>query len=319
MIRTDPGYLIKIWKGNPGYQNEVFSVPSGNHSLSIRNIFGDYEDKIVLQLINNNELADECILRWPSGKPWIISVSRPIKLYSHIPEGMVFIPGGRFVFEPSTPDQFIPYPDYASIATEVKSFCIDKYPVTNADYFSFVKGSGYIPEDTTNYLRHWHNGKYPNGTGDLPVVFISYEDALAYASWAGKRLPTEQEWQFAAQGSDGRNWPWGNEFNKKLCNDGKKGLMPVKKWPKGCNQYGVCDLTGNVWQMTNDLYYNGSHRFLIIRGGSYYNPTSSEWYIKGGPRPLNQTQMLLMVSPGFDRCSTVGFRCAADIGKDFTQ
>jgi hypothetical protein len=71
--------------------------------------------------------------------------------------------------------------------------------------------------------------------------------------------------------------------------------------------------------MTNDLYSNGSHRFLIIRGGSYYNPTSSEWYIKGGPRQLNQTQMLLMVSPGFDRCSTVGFRCAADIRKDFRQ
>jgi iron(II)-dependent oxidoreductase len=313
IIRSEQGYHIKVWKGNPGYQNDFFTLHSGNHSLSFRNVFGDYEDKIVLQLLDQNELIDECILRWPSGKPWIISVSNPTVLYSNVPDGMAFIPGGRFIFEPSAPDQFIPYPDYTRSETEVRSFCIDKYPVTNSDYYRFVKGSGYIPEDTTNYLRHWQNGKYPHGTDDYPVVYVSYEDALAYASWAGRRLPTEKEWQYAAQGSDGRIWPWGNEFLKRLCNDGKKGLMPVKTWPKGCNQYGVCDLTANVWQMTNDLYSNGSHRFLIIRGGSYYNPASSEWYIKGGPRPLNQTQMLLMVSPGFDRCSTVGFRCAADI------
>jgi iron(II)-dependent oxidoreductase len=317
MIQAEQGYIIMVWKGNPGYQNESFTIPSGNHSLSFMNAFGNYDDKIVLQLFDRNELKDECILKWPSGKPWITSVSKRTKLYPDVPERMVFIQGGKFLFGPSVPDQFIPYPDYAGKEVEINSFCIDKYPVTNSGYFRFVRQSGYIPADTTNYLRHWKNGKYLQGTADLPVVNISYEDALAYARWAGKRLPTEQEWQFAAQGNDRRTWPWGNEFRKEFCNNGRKGLMPVTTWPEGCNPSGVCDLTGNVWQMTNDMYSNGSHRFVIIRGGSWYNPTSSEWYIKGGPRPLDQTQMLLMVSPGFDRSSTVGFRCAADIDYNF--
>ena len=63
------------------------------------------------------------------------------------------------------------------------------------------------------------------------------------------------------------------------------------------------------YELTNDVYDNGSYRFAIIRGGSYYNPTSSNWYVKDEPQPLNKTQMLLLVSPGFDRSSTVGFRC----------
>ena len=73
------------------------------------------------------------------------------------------------------------------------------------------------------------------------------------------------------------------------------------------------DLVGNVWQLTNDVYDNGSYYFVIIRGGSYYNPKGSQWYIKGGPQPLDRTQMLLMVAPGFDRSATVGFRCVKDV------
>jgi formylglycine-generating enzyme required for sulfatase activity len=313
-IHTDKGYLIKVWKGDPGYQNESYILPSGNHSSSISKIFSEYEDKIVVQLFDNDELKDECILKWPLGVPWMISSFKQTKLYREIPNGMVLVPVGKFYYKVTPSDQFIPYPDYTkTIEVQLHSFCMDKYPVTNSDYFKFIRESKYKPSDTTNYLRHWHNGKYTRGTDKYPVVYISYEDAVAYADWAGKRLPTELEWQYAAQGSDGRTWPWGNDFIEGLCNDGTMGIMPVDAWPDGCNQFGIFDLTGNVWQMTNDLYSNGSHRFVIIRGGSYYNPTSSEWYVKGGPRPLNYSQMLLMVSPGFDRCSTVGFRCVADV------
>jgi iron(II)-dependent oxidoreductase len=313
-INTDNGNLIKIWKGDPGYQNDSYTLPSGSHKLSIRKIFGEYEDKIVVQLFDKDELLDESILKWPLGKPWMISSSRQTKAYREIPDGMVLVPEGRFNYQVIPSDQFIPYPDYnRNSELKVHSFCMDKYPVTNSGYFKFIKESKYKPDDTTNYLRHWHGDKYTRGTEKNPVVYISYEDAVAYADWAGKRLPTELEWQYAAQGTDGRTWPWGNDFIEGLCNDGTMGIMPVDAWPDGCNQSGICDITGNVWQLTNDLYSNGSNRFVIIRGGSYYNPTSSEWYIKGGPRPLNQTQMLLMVSPGFDRCSTVGFRCAADV------
>ncbi|MGB8490203.1 MAG: SUMF1/EgtB/PvdO family nonheme iron enzyme, partial [Bacteroidales bacterium] len=142
---------------------------------------------------------------------------------------------------------------------------------------------------------------------------LSYEDMKAYAKWAGKRLPTQAEWQLAAQGTDGRKWPWGNEFHATFCNNGFDKATPVDAFPKGMSPYGVVDLVGNVWQMTNDMYFDGSYYFTVIRGGSFYKPVSSEWYIEGGPQPLDKTQIMLLVSPGFDRSSTVGFRCVKDI------
>ena len=90
------------------------------------------------------------------------------------------------------------------------------------------------------------------------------------------------------------------------CNIGKDRLTTVVEYPEGASPFGVFDLVGNVWQLTNDIYDNGSYYYIIMRGGSYYNPTSSWWYVKGGPQPLNKTQMLLRVSPGFERNATVG-------------
>ena len=92
-------------------------------------------------------------------------------------------------------------------------------------------------------------------------------------------------------------------------------MTPVDAFPKGQSPYGVLDLVGNIWQMTADIYFNGTNYFGIIRGGSYYKPESSSWYLKGGPQPLDKTQILLMVSPSFDRSSAVGFRCVKDIDK----
>ena len=138
----------------------------------------------------------------------------------------------------------------------------------------------------------------------------------AYARWAGKRLPTQAEWQLAAQGTDKRKWPWGNEFHGTLCNNAFGKPTPVDAFSKGMSPYGVMDLVGNVWQMTNDMYFNGSYYFAVIRGGSFYKPDSSWWYIQGGPQPLDKTQIMLMVSQGYDRNATVGFRCVKDIDRD---
>jgi formylglycine-generating enzyme required for sulfatase activity len=135
----------------------------------------------------------------------------------------------------------------------------------------------------------------------------------AYARWAGKRLPVEAEWQLAAQGTDGRLWPWGNEFHATRCNNAFDRPTPVDAFTKGASPYGVIDLVGNVWQATADRYFNGTYYFIVIRGGSYYKPESSWWYIQGGPQSLDRTQIMLLVSQGFDRSSTVGFRCVKDI------
>jgi len=227
---------------------------------------------------------------------------------------MVLVPGARIEYSLTADDEFIPYPNVnKTFSVEVDSFLIDKYPVTNLQYYEFLISSGYVPRDTTNFLRHWENGKYRQGQENYPVVYLSYEDMQAYAEWAGKRLPTEAEWQLAAQGTDNRKWPWGNEFRGTWCNNSFGRPTPVDAFPKGASPYGVCDLTGNVWQMTGDMYFNGNYYFTIIRGGSFFNPESSWWYIKGGPQPLDKTQIMLMVSPGFDRSETVGFRCVKDI------
>ena len=227
---------------------------------------------------------------------------------------MVFIPAGSFDFMAENTDQFIPYPDTREpVHIEIQSFYMDKYPVTNALYMEFLSASGYHPADTSNFLKHWVDGKIPAGLEDHPVVYVSPEDAGAYAKWAGKRLPTEEEWQYAAGGLKGYKWPWGNEFDTVKCNYATGVTTPVNQFPKGKSPFGVHDLVGNVWQLTSDIYYNGTYYFVIMKGGSCYQPTSSWWYVKGGPQPVNWHQQLLLVSPSFDRNATVGFRCVKDI------
>ena len=97
-----------------------------------------------------------------------------------------------------TPRRFHEHPMH------IKSFCIDKYPVTNAQFKKFLDATHYHPQDELNFLRDWKNGTYPEGWDNKPVTWVSLEDARAYATWAGKRLPHEWEWQYAAQGTDGR-------------------------------------------------------------------------------------------------------------------
>jgi formylglycine-generating enzyme required for sulfatase activity len=112
--------------------------------VNIRNLFGEYEDKIVVQLFDNNEILDECILRWPSGEPWLISISEKTEPVNGIPDGMVYVRGGNFIFNVTTPDQFIPYPDYSrSSEIQMHSFWMDKYPVTNDQYRIFREQTGY--------------------------------------------------------------------------------------------------------------------------------------------------------------------------------
>jgi formylglycine-generating enzyme required for sulfatase activity len=189
---------------------------------------------------------------------------------------------------------------------------MDRYPVTNRDFHAFIKATGYSPPNPANFLKHWSHGTYPDSLADHPVVWVSLEDARAYAGWKGKRLPSEIEWQYAAQGTDGRKWPWGDSFDPSACNDATGHTTPVHNHPSGKSPFGVEDMTGNVWQLCSDEYFNGSFRFSMIRGGSFYNPTSSWWYIQGGPQPNHRTQMMLQTSPGFDRSGTVGFRCVCD-------
>jgi len=315
-IASEVSGTLLVSSGEPGYENPPLRITAPSDTLlSSDALLGITGEKIVVELIDSDgKLLDESIIRPEPGRPWLVSETQRTAPAGEIPAGMILVPSAEISFSLKSADEFVPYPFADKVITaSPDSFLVDKYPVTNEEFLQFIRASGYIPSDTSNYLRHWEQGLPVSGQERYPVVWISLGDARAYARWAGKRLPTESEWQLAAQGTDGREWPWGDEFHATKCNNGFGRPTPVDAFPKGESPYGVADLTGNVWQMTNDVYSNGAYYFNIIRGGSWFRPESSWWYVRGGPQPLSMTQMQLLVSPGYDRSATVGFRCVADL------
>lgn len=129
----------------------------------------------------------------------------------------------------------------------LKTYLIDKYPVTNAQYARFV-AAGHRPP------LHWKEGRIPAGTRLHPVTMVSWYDAMSYAKWAGKRLPTEAEWEKAARGTDGRRWPWGDLMDPTRLNTYYSigSTTPVTAYPSGASPYGAFDMAGNVNQWTTD-------------------------------------------------------------------
>lgn len=195
---------------------------------------------------------------------------------------------------------------------EIKPFVIDEAPVTNAQFAEFLNATNYRPEHVANFLRHWENGRPAKGKEDHPVVYVDLGDARAYARWAGKRLPTEEEWQYAAQGADGRKYPWGETLDDGRCNTGASGGTTwVRAFPHGRSPFGCYDMCGNVWHWTESDRSDGRTRFCIIRGGAWFSAKGSNWYVDGGPRPANFATKFLLLWPGLDRCATIGFRCVA--------
>lgn len=331
------GDRIQIWAGKPSYDKTPIEFGITEKSIKLLDYFPGYEGKFVVQLFEKNEIIDERIVFINYGTARLISKVSASVPAKKVPNGMVEIPSGYFQCdEYITGDSFINYPENPTKKGErilMKKFYMDKYPVTHKQFNEFVDATKYKPSDTSNFLRHRIDGKIPRILENCPVVNISYEDAQAYAKWAGKRLPTEIEWQYAAQTSKGNQWPWvqkkpvqrvEEEITSTLsvfkltgiepgrCNLGDGNMYPVGHFSKGRNPYGLEDLVGSVWQMTNDVYDNTTHRFIIIKGGSYFLPASIWWYVQGGPRELNYRQYLLRVSQGFERNATVGFRCVKD-------
>ncbi|HYX08343.1 MAG TPA: SUMF1/EgtB/PvdO family nonheme iron enzyme, partial [Bacteroidales bacterium] len=313
-IKTGKGDKLLIWKGQPDYKDTALMLKAQSEiALSLSEKFPAYHGKLVIQLMNKNELIDERIVDLKNTWPRLISKQEITDRVSKTPEDMEKVPGGVFIYSAVSPSSIIPYPEIPQPAVlKMSGFFMDRYPVTNQQFYKFLEESGYRPKNSQNFLKNWENGTYPRGQGNYPVIWISIDDARAYAHWAGKRLPTEAEWQYAAQGNDGRTWPWGNEFHATKCNNGFGRPTPVDAFPKGASPFGIEDMVGNVWQLTNDVYDDGSYYFLMIRGGSFFEPGTSKWYLPGGPQPVNNRQMLLRVSPGFDRSGTVGFRCVKD-------
>ncbi len=251
------------------------------------------------------------------------------------PAGMVYVPAQKYTMkighihrecgcypDPSTPKN--KWKDFLvsdtrfeqniqhNIPVEVAAFFIDQTEVTNRQYHEFLQDSGYKPHHSTNFLKHWPNGQMPEQLADYPVIYVDLQDAQAYAQWAQKRLPTEAEWQLAAQGPNQLKWPWGNEFSPENCNTTKK-IAPAQSFPTGKSPAGCYNMAGNVWEWTNSLRDDGHTRFSIIRGGSYFKAQGSIWYFDGGPQPCDHHAKFIHMWPGLDRCATLGFRCVKDV------
>jgi formylglycine-generating enzyme required for sulfatase activity len=229
----------------------------------------------------------------------------PAKIAGRDGKEMCLVPAGDFLMgsKSGSEDERPSHRVEQSLA-----FWMDTYPVTNAEYARFVAETG------CKTPAHWPEGNCPTELADYPVVHVSWEDAAAYARWAGKRLPTEAEWEKAARGSDGRAWPWGDTFEPSRANTWESqrgGSSPVGAYsPQGDSPYRLADMAGNVWEWTADWYqaYPGSsyasdrfgEQYKVLRGGS--------WGYPGGFARCAARSFDL---PGFS-CDSYGFRCVLD-------
>jgi formylglycine-generating enzyme required for sulfatase activity len=222
------------------------------------------------------------------------------------PIGMVYSQGGEFILgsengksEAEKPTQKV----------SVGSFFIDVYEVTNAQYLRFVNATNHkMPTE-------WKNRSIPKDQDNYPVVGVNWDDANAYAKWAGKRLPTEEEWEFAASGIDNFKYPWGNAWKLNIANIEGKGFVEVGKF-KVQSPLGLFDMVGNAWEWTASDFkaysngklppiFSGKSNLKTIRGGSF---ESTREYATTSYR-------IGWAAIGAETYSRVGFRCVKDIDK----
>jgi formylglycine-generating enzyme required for sulfatase activity len=223
----------------------------------------------------------------------------------------------------------------------VDAFEIDRYEVTNVQYQRFVRETG------RRAPRYWDGHTYPAGQHDYPVVGVSWEDADAYCTWAGRRLPTEAEWEKACRGRDGRAYPWGERWDPGRANVGlgardawppgiadawallkampadarDLGLRPVGSYLSGASPYGVVDLAGNVEEWVADWYSLRAYRELAaqnplgqapewgrsIRGSAWVYRSGLEHWVEDWSRCAARNASHAYAHP------RVGFRCVRPI------
>jgi formylglycine-generating enzyme required for sulfatase activity len=172
------------------------------------------------------------------------------------------------------------------------SFYIDVYPVTNAEYARFIAATGHTPP------QHWVDGRGPEQLGDHPVVFVTWHDAAAYATWARKALPSGPQWEKAARGTSGTVYPWGDQPTPAKCNvreNGVGGTTAVGCYQSGVSPYGVFDLCGNVWEWCSTQTKPGRHE---LKGGAWTSP-----FLRATPSSFNDAAATMCDDD-------TGFRCA---------
>ncbi len=221
--------------------------------------------------------------------------------------------GERLLMVPS--GQFKMGPDRRPVW--VDAFHMAELPVTNAQFHTFLKTTRYKPERLDRFLAHWRGPTPPKALLEHPVVYVSWFDACAYLAWAGRRLPSEAEWEKAARGDDGRRYPWGKarpderhaHFDRRSAS-----TMRVGSWPAGRSPHGVADLAGNVWEWCVDIDDAG-----FYATGPSHNPRNTGGHarersvVRGGSWAYGEHELRTYARTGFDpnfRLDGVGFRAA---------
>ena len=221
---------------------------------------------------------------------------------------MVLVPAGEFTMGSPTGD-----PDERPLhQVYLDSFLIDTYEVTVGQYAAFLQETGNHPPSDWKAMNQFSHQK-------RPVSNVDWADAAAYCKWAGKRLPTEAEWEKAARGTDGRLYPWGNEpptprhANYEQAGSNSHGaLAPVGSFEAGKSPYGLYDMAGNAWEWVSDWYDHGYYQasqpknpegpptggFKVIRGGSW---NSSSRVLRSSDRYWDPPSFRSQYFPGF-RC-----------------
>lgn len=216
---------------------------------------------------------------------------------SPLPGEMALVPEGWFIMGSDRWDN----DERPQRKVYLKAFHIDRYEVTNRQYRAFDPSHRFSP-----------------GQEDHPVANVSWHEANAYARWAGKRLPTEEEWEKTARGTEGRTYPWGEEYIQGICNTyqtNRWATAPVGFFAGDVSPYGVYDMVGNVMEWTSSLYlpYPGNESdhnedfekgFRVVRGSSW----DGDFYCYGRASYRN-------FAPPEGRYPSLGFRCAKDVGK----
>ena len=234
---------------------------------------------------------------------------------------MVLVPAGPFTMGSAEDAPHALADEKPAHPVFMSAYYIGRYPVTNQQYALFIDATDHrIPyvdplEDRSAQPYNWDQEfkVSPVGNEDHPVVLVSWDDATAYCQWAGLYLPTEAEWEKAARGTDGRTYPWGNEWDPARCNWDKGGTSPVSHYsPAGDSPYGCADIIGNAWEWCadwygRDYYRNGPPRDppgpttgqnRVMRGGAFlYDAWNLRCAYRDGAPPAR-------------RLVTMGFRCA---------
>ncbi|HUW96090.1 MAG TPA: SUMF1/EgtB/PvdO family nonheme iron enzyme [Anaerolineae bacterium] len=220
---------------------------------------------------------------------------------------MIFVPAGEFIMGSDSPDDVEVQPQHQ---VHVDAFWIDRTEVTNQQYERCVDAGACAPSTCADDIR-FNDAKQP-------VVCVSWYDAAQYARWAGGRLPTEAEWEKAARGTDGRQYPWGDEFYSERANTWETGILrstPVGQYsPLGDSPYGATDMAGNVYEWTSTEFKEYPYDSddgredpqatgpRVIRGGSFLLNRNAAYCAARAP-----------AGPGA-RSVSAGFRVAVSAG-----